>query len=168
MFMSKRIGSIYRVKVDNEKVRYFWDVGTDQTQLGSAIIAVFRRSYPSSAVPNFVEITSDEPDFYCHTVVLVGRKLRFWSKIGFLRVSRFFPMLFRDSHDYGNPAIRVSERWVVWEPNQPMRDVGKLVGDYTKAEIGVVINPKSVVNRILTGRYDMFYPAYKPSMDPCA
>jgi hypothetical protein len=166
--MSKRIGSIYSVEVDGDRVRYFWDVGTDQSQLGSALIVVFRCSYPKSVAPNFDEIVSDDVDFYCHATVLVGKKMGCWSKIGFRPVTRTFPMLFRDSSDYGNPSVRVSERWHVWEPNQPFREVGRLTGDLKKAEIGVVFPPRDIVNRIRTGFYDIFYPAYDRGHEPHA
>jgi hypothetical protein len=164
--MSKRIGSIYSVEVDGDRVHYFWDVGTDHSQLGSALIVVFRRSYPKSATPDFDEIVTDDVDFYCHATVLVGKTMGRWSKAGFRPVTKTFPMLFRDSNDYGNPAVRVSERWYVWEPNQPFRDVGRLTGDLTKAEIGVVLSPDSIVSRIRTGVYDMFYPAYDRGHEP--
>ena len=166
--MSKRIGSIYQVEVDADTVRYFWDVGTDHSMLGSALIVVFRRSYPKSATPDFDEVVAGEVDFYCHATVLVGRKLGYWSKVGFRRVTRSFPMLFRRSDDYGDPSVRVSERWYVWEPNGPCRQVGRLSGELTTAEIGVVLPPDAVVNRIRTGVYDMFFPAYESSSEPYA
>ena len=166
--MSKRIGSIYQVEVDAERVRYFWDVGTDHSQLGSALIVVFKRSYPKSAVLDFDEIITDEVDFYCHATILVGKKLGYWSKVGFRRVTRSFPMIFRCSSDYGNPAVRISERWYVWQPNEPYRSVGRLSGDLTKAEIGVVLSPDAVVSRIRTGVYDMFFPAYEHGHEPYA
>jgi len=136
--------------------------------LGSALIVVFRRSYPKSAVPHFDEIISDEVEFYCHVTVLVGKKMGRWWKVGFRPVTRAFPMLFRGTSDYGNPAVRVSEHWYVWEPNQPFRDVGCLTGELTKAEIGVVLNPDAIVNRIRRGVYDIFYPAYEPGQEPYA
>lgn len=166
--MPKRVGSIYRVEVDHDEVRYFWDVDTDATQLSSAVIAVFRRRYPKMSTVDVDEITSDEVDFYCHTMISLGKKLGLWSRVGFKRVDRSFNMLFRDSSDYGNPKISVSDRWYVWEPNKPMRNVGQLSGDLTKAEIGVVMNPADVVNRMRTGFYGIVYPAYAQSCEPRA
>jgi hypothetical protein len=107
-------------------------------------------------------------DFYCHATPLRGKKLGFWSKVGFRRVDKSFVMLFRDSNDYGNPKVRVSNNWWVWEPNQPHRKLGRLTGEFRKAEIGVVISPNGVVNRIRTGKYGMFYPAYEDGCEPYA
>ncbi|MDR1181545.1 MAG: hypothetical protein LBL13_06175 [Bacteroidales bacterium] len=39
--------------------------------------------------------------------------------------------------------------------------VGKLNGENRKAEIGVVINPTSIVHRLRTGEYDIFYPDFE-------
>jgi len=151
--MAKNIGSIYRVEVDSGTVRYFWDVATDSTQLGGAIIVLFRRSYPKDSVPDLDEIISDDVDFYCHTMPLVGKKLGLWEKVGFRPVTRTFQMMFRASDDIGNPAIKVSERWYIWEPSQPMRFVGKLTPEYAKIEEGAIYAPIRVVNRIRTGVY---------------
>jgi hypothetical protein len=159
--MATRIGNIYCVDVGEDKVRYFWDVGTDRTQLNSAVIVVFRCCCPKSTPPDLDKITSDEVDFYCHTMISLGKKLGCWSKAGFRPVTKSFPMLFRGSEDYGNPAVQVSNRWYVWEPNGSFRYVGRLTGINTSAEIGVVKNPVDVVTRICTGAYGHFFPGYE-------
>ena len=158
--MSKNIGSIYCIDLDNEYVRYFWYVGIDNTQLNSAIIVVFRSNYSKSEPVDLDEIISDEIDFYCHTFVLVGKRLGFWKKVGFRKVTRSFYMLFRDTNDYGDPKIQTSDQWYIWKPNGPFQMVGRLTGENTKAEIGVVVPADSVVARIKTGSYDFVYPSY--------
>jgi hypothetical protein len=162
------VGSIFRVDAQQDRVRYFWCVGTDRTQLNSALIVVFRRLHEATAQPNLEEIIAGDIDFYCHVFLLAGRKQRLWHKVGFRRVDRAFPMLFRDSADYGDPSVRVSERWSVWKPNEPFRTVGRLTGDLRHAEIGVVVPPDSVVERIRTGKYGMQYPTYDQALEPCA
>jgi hypothetical protein len=162
----KNIGSIYRVPIDDNRVRYFWDVGTDHSQMGSALIVVFRREYSPSEIPVLDEVISDDVDFYCHTTILNGKKQGHWLRVGFRQVLRTFSMLFRDSNDYGNPAIHISQRWYVWEPNQPFRVVGALTGDLRNAEIGVVLPPSCVVDRMRTGKYGIFYPSFEPGRPP--
>ena len=56
-------------------------------------------------------------------------------------------------NDIGNPAIKVSERWYIWEPSQPMQFVGNLTPEYAKMEEGAIYAPIRVVNRIRTGVY---------------
>jgi len=162
------VGSIFRVEEEESRVRYFWCVDVDQSQLNSQIIVVFRRTYPAAEQPDLDAIIRDDVDFYCHTFLGLGKKLGFWSRAGFRRVSREFPMLFRNSADYGNPSINVSEKWFVWAPNQPYRNVGKLTGVLTRAEIGVVFPPSAVVSRIRSGKYGMQYPSYDSAFPPCA
>jgi hypothetical protein len=100
--------------------------------------------------------------------LLAGTKQGLWHKVGFRRVNRTFPMLFRDSEDYGNPSVRVSERWYVWQPNEPFQLVGRLTGDLRNAEPGVVVPPDCVIERIRTGKYGIQYPTYDPALQPCA
>jgi hypothetical protein len=162
------VGSIFCVEEDGSRVRYFWCVGVDQSQLYSQIIVVFKRSYPAAEPPDFDAITKDEVAFYCHTLLGMGKKLGLWRRAGFRCVTRDFPMLFRDSADYGDPSVRVSERWSVWYPNEKQRVVGKLKGDLVKAEIGVVFPASAVVERIRTGMYGIQYPSHDSAFPPRA
>jgi hypothetical protein len=166
--MAPRVGCIYVVDVSGDCVRYFWVVGADRTQINSDLIVAFRCSCPRSNKPDLSEIASDDVDFYCHTYVGVGTKRGHWSYVGFHRVDRPFAMLFRDSNDYGDPSIRVSQRWYVWAPNEPFRKVGKLTRELARAEIGVVFPAWAVVNRIRTGTYGICYPAYERGVEPYA
>jgi hypothetical protein len=166
--MGKRLGQIYQVDVGANQVRYFWEVGADGTQLGSALIVVFKTVYPRMDAPDLEAITADEVDFYCHTFVRIGVKLGHWSKVGFRPLNRNFAMPFRDTGDYGNPEIRVSRRWYCWEPNEPFRDVKWEPEELCKMEIGVVFPSDSVVNRIHTGVYGVVYPAYEEGGEPYA
>ena len=162
------VGSIFRVDAEEGRSRYFWCVGTDRSQLNSDLIVVFRQAHDSALPVDLDAIVADEVDFYCHALIPIGKKQGLWRKVGFRRVSRSFPMLFRDSNDYGDSSIRVSEQWYVWEPNRPFRPVGRLTGDLTKAEIGVVLPPDCVVHRMRTGTYGITYSAYAQDLQPCA
>lgn len=83
-----------------------------------------------------------------------------WEKAGKAPVIGEVRVLFRDTNDYGNPEISVSQNWHVWRINEEFRRVGKLEGDNQKAEIGLVIAPDSIVHRMRTGEYDFSYKAY--------
>lgn len=162
------VGSIFRVHAQAKRVRYFWCVGIDRTQLNSALIVVFRRLHEATVRPNLEEIIADDTDFYCHVFLSAGTRQGLWHKAGFRRVDRVLPMLFRDSADYGDPSVRVSEQWYVWKPNEPFRKVGRLTGDLRHAEIGVVVARDRVVERIRTGLYGFQYPAYDQALEPRA
>jgi hypothetical protein len=162
------VGSIFRVEEDNDRARYFWCVGTDASQLNSALIVVFQRSYGRSAEPDLSAIVTDDVDFYCHVFLLAGKKQRLWQKVGFRKVDRQFPMVFRCSDDYGDPSVLVSKRWYVWRPNEPYQSVWPLRGDLKNAELGMVMPPECVVARIRTGKYGIKHPTYDESLRPCA
>jgi hypothetical protein len=162
------VGSIFRVDLEPGRCKYFWCVGKDTSQLHSDLIVVFRRSY-DPALPLDVEaIVADDVEFYCHVLIPIGKKLGSWKKVGFRHLDRIFPMQFRGSADYGDPSIRVSERWYVWTPNRQYRDVGRLTGDLTRAELGMVMPPDSIVERMRTGRYGIQHPTYDSALEPCA
>ncbi len=162
------VGSIFAVPEDQGTVRYFWCVGTDATQLNSAIIVVFQTSHKASLHIDPSEIISYSVAFYCHTFLSIGKRYGFWRKVGFHRVNRRFDMLFRNSKDYGNPSVPVSKRWYIWKPNEPFQYVGDLTAEHATAEIGVVIPADSVVHRIQTGHYGIVYPTYSAAHEPYA
>jgi hypothetical protein len=74
--------------------------------------------------------------------------------------------LFRGTSDSGARAgqepIKISDKWYVWRINdRDFTNVGKLEGENRKAEIGVVVNPYDIVDRIKTGKYNFFYPNFE-------
>ena len=77
-------------------------------------------------------------------------------------------MLFRGSSDYGNSSVRVSYRWYVWRPNEPYKAVGRLTPELAAAELGMVIPPDAVVERIRTGKYGIQHPTHDPALEPMA
>lgn len=161
----KNIGSIFAVTEEDGRRRFFWCVGKDSSQLNSDLIVVFREVYPASATPDFDEVVAGDVEFYCHVFLRVGTKLGYWSRVALRPVRRVFSMVFRDTNDYGNPSSRLSERWYVWQPNEPFQVVGRLTGEMRMAEPGVVFPPDSVVARIRTGRYGIQYPTYDAAVE---
>lgn len=106
-----------------------------------------------------------EVEFYVHCVTKWGIKLGFWERVGKSGdVGRLDQILFRATEDYGHKEgeepIRVSNNWYVWRIGGEFKDVGKLKGENRKAEIGIVMDPESVANRIKTGEYGGFYPDF--------
>lgn len=98
----------------------------------------------------------------------MGVKLGYWEKIGNVKnVGSFESILFRDKNDYGikkgeNP-VKVSFNWYIWKiGDTEFTRVGKLEGENRNAEIGMIINPESIVFRIKNGIFDFpFYPDYE-------
>lgn len=157
-----KIGDIFSVKVDDDSKKYLQYIISDLTQLNSDVIRAFRKSYPIDANPNLSEVVNGEVEFYAHCVTKWGIKLGYWEKVGNVaEVGETNHILFRSSGDYGNPQIKISENWWIWKINEEQRRVGKLEGENQKAEIGLVINPESIVYRMRTGEHAFkAYPSY--------
>lgn len=156
-----KIGDIFSVRIDESNQKFLQYVTNDLTQLNSDIIRVFKRIYPIGTLIDFTEVVKGDVDFYAHCVTKWGIEMGCWEQVGNINdVGDFTHVLFRDSDDYGEPEVKISQRWWVWKINQKQIFVGKLKGKYQEAEIGVVINPKSIVRRIKSGDYGDFFPGF--------
>jgi|CXWL01.1.fsa_nt_gi hypothetical protein len=163
-----KIGDIFSVNVDKKIKKFFQLIAFDLTQLNSDVIRSFKKEYPTNAVPNLAEIVTGQVEFYAHCVTKWGVKLDYWEKVGnSLDVGNIDHILFRDTPDYGvkygEEPIRTSYRWYVWHiGDSDFTRVGKLEGENRKAEIGLVINPQSIVHRMRTGKFDLpNYPGFE-------
>ncbi|HEV2330315.1 MAG TPA: Imm26 family immunity protein [Verrucomicrobiae bacterium] len=153
------IGDVFEVKLPDGR-KFIQYVANDVSMLNSSVIRSFKKQYAENQKINVEEIVRGDVNFYAHVFLKNGCKLGYWNKIGHTDEIGRLDMLFRDSHDYGKPAIKISEKWYVWKINGPFIDVGKLTDHNQRAEIGVVVPPDSVVHRIQTGKYDFVYPGY--------
>lgn len=162
-----KIGDVFAVKLDDYSKKYFQLIAFDLTQLNSDVVRAFGKIYPSDATPDILEIVSQDIDFYAHCVTKFGLKLNLWEKAGNTReIGSTKEILFRDTNDYGNKIngelIKVSQNWHVWHINDKhFTRVGKLTGENRKAEIGIVVTPPDIVDRIKTGKYNFFYPDFE-------
>ena len=160
-------GDVFSVQVSNTKKKYFQYIINDLVQLNSDVIRAFKEEYDVNSQPDISEITNGEIDFYAHCVVKFGIKLSYWKKYGnSSNVGNFEDVAFRTSTDYGRKTgeepILVSENWRVWRINDDsFTYIGKLRGEYKDAEIGIVVTPKDILQRLKYGKYDFFYPTYE-------
>lgn len=160
-----KIGDVFCIKLDESQKKYFQYVANDLTQLNSNVIRGFKKSYPTDSNPKLDEVVNDEIAFYAHCVIKWGIKMGLWEKVGKAHICGEVDVLFRCTNDYGRKLgeepVRVSNNWYVWKINEEFKRVGKLEGENQEAEIGMVMNPLSIVHRMRTGEYDLpFYPGY--------
>lgn|ERR1700730_9613383 len=155
-----RIGDLFEVPLDDKIKKYFQFVAIDATQLNSSVIRVFKTAYPVEAQPRPDEIVRDEVDLYAHTVLKTGILQKLWKKVGKSADLGSLDVLFRGTDDTLNSQIRISENWHVWKISEPPRKVGKLEGENQMAEVGTVIPPQWIVDRIRTGKYNFVYPHF--------
>lgn len=81
-----------------------------------------------------------------------------WYKVGRISFEEDVNVLFRTYDEDG--YVPVSKRWLVWKINQPMKFVGELRGENRNAEIGLVINPDEIFERIKSGAYKTRFPCF--------
>lgn len=161
-----KIGDVFSVKLDNREKKYFQLIAFDSTQLNSDVIRAFKKVYSDDVTPNISDIVNGEVEFYAHCVTKFGIKMKLWEKVGnSAEVGDITKILFRDTSDYGagpgDEIIRISNNWYVWHINEDFIDVGSLIGENQKAEIGVIINPYAIVERLKTGKYNFVYPEFE-------
>lgn len=169
--MSKRviskIGDIFYVALENGNKKYFQYIANDLTQLNSDVIRVYKKEYSPKEEIDYTKLLSGEIDFHALTMINLGMKLAFFHKES---NSLVYPdinsIMFRDSNDYGEKIngepIKISNNWHIWQiGDRRFTKVGKLVGEYRKAEIGVVIPPYAIVERIKTGQFNFVYPSFE-------
>jgi len=161
-----KIGDIFSVKIDENNKKYFQLIAFDLTQLNSDVIRAFKKTFPIVANPDLSEIINGEVEFYAHCVTKWGVKMNLWEKEGSIKeIGSLNHILFRCTTDYGckvgEEPVKISNNWYIWNINEKFRDVGKLTGENRKAEIGVIINPYAIVERIKTGKYNFSYPDFE-------
>jgi hypothetical protein len=156
-----KIGDVFEVSLPNGKLRYFQFVAIDGTQISSSVIRVFKKPYEHLSKPDLNELVKGEIEFYAHTILKIGIKLGYWTKVGKAKEVGKVDATFRCSSDYGDPVIKISKRWWIWKVNEEFKYVGELTEEDKKAEIGVVIAADSIVHRMRTGYYDFVFPEFE-------
>lgn len=162
-----KIGDIFSIPINENEKRYMQLIAFDLNQLNSDVIRAFKKVYSKEAHPSMEEIVNDEIYFYAHCVTKAGIKLNLWEKIGtHINVGDIRNPIFKSTNDFGkkvnNQLIQVSHEWYIWRINdEDRKNVGKLVGENQKAEIGLIVNPYDIVDRMVTGSYNFFYPSFE-------
>jgi hypothetical protein len=155
-----KIGDVFVIRIGRTHKRYFQYVARDTTQLSSDVVRVFKRKYLTGDKPDLQCVVRDDVDFHAHVIVSFGVKAKFWKKEGSTSIPRKVQVRFRSSKDSGNPDVKISSKWEVWTVNQTPRYVGRLANKYQDTELGLVVTPEDIVDRIRTGKYKFVYPGY--------
>jgi hypothetical protein len=162
-----KIGDIFSIILDNGNKKYFQYIANDLTQLNSDVIRSFKREYSKEERVDFKELLSGEIDFHAHTPINIGVKQNLYIQEGKHEV---YPditnILFRGTLDYGQKIgeerIKVSNNWRIWHINdKDFTNVGKLTGENRSAEIGIVMPPIAIVERVKTGKFNFVYPDFE-------
>ncbi|CAA7386071.1 hypothetical protein [Chryseobacterium fistulae] len=162
-----KIGDVFSVKIDEGNRKYFQLIAYDLTQLNSDVIRVFKKKYHVDENPDLSKVIKGEVDFHAHCVTKFGIKLDLWEKIGNSpNIDSISNVLFRDTNDYGSgpneEPVKISHNWFIWHINdETFTRVGKLQGENRKAEVGVIMPPFAIIERIKTGKFNFVYPNFE-------
>jgi len=162
-----KIGDIFSVQLDNGNKKYFQYIANDLTQLNSDVIRSYKKEYLKDEQPDLSQLVFGEIDFHAHTMINIGVKQNLFIQEG---KNIVYPntenILFRGTLDYGKKIngelIKISPNWRVWNINdKDFKFVGRLEGENRSAEIGIVMPPFAIVERIKTGKFNFFYPDFE-------
>ncbi len=157
--MKFKRGDMFSVQVSNGN-RFFQYLEDDSTQLSSNVVCVFKLI--SSAVENVSveEIKASGVDFYAHVLIKLGTKLGVWTRLSGAEINLHDDPWFRDSSDYGNPKIKETNNWWLWQINRPRSELCGRTDQLRQSHIGIVVTPDDVIKRLELGSYQFFYPKY--------
>lgn len=164
--VNTKIGDVFSVKLDDSSKKYFQLIAFDLTQLNSDVVRAFKTVYPIKETPDLSKVVKDEIDFYAHCVTKLGLKMNLWEAYGNIKdIGELNHILFRGTSDSGSKPgeqVKISQKWYIWHINdKDFTRIGKLEGENRKAELGIVVNPYDIVDRIKTGKYNFFYPGFE-------
>jgi hypothetical protein len=165
--MNTKIGDVFGVDLENGYRKYFQYIANDLTQLNSDVIRVFKKQYAKKEQIDYHQLLNGEIDFHAHTMINVGVKLNLFHKEGKHEVYPSIKnIIFRGTNDSGSKVgeenILISHNWHIWKINDArFTGVGKLKGEYRNSEIGIVMPPNAIVERIKTGKFSFFYPGFE-------
>lgn len=153
---STKIGDIFCVHIDEDTLKFFQYIISDFTQLNSDVIRGFKKAYSSNSKISLEEIVEGEVEFYTHTDTKAGIKMGLWGKVGNNpRVGDTTHIVFRSSRDLGNRKIDIQEmqNWYIWRINRPFQFIGNITPEIRRAEMGLVMSPYDIVEKLRTGKY---------------
>lgn len=165
-----KIGDVFEVVLKNKTKGYVQYIGNDIEQLNSDVVRVFKTRYSADHTPDLKDVVKDGVEFYAHvTGVEFGVVNGEWERIGNInQLGDLKAPLFRDPGDGSERRDgelhfwpKISKSWYIWRMGQKKTYVEKLEGENIKADMGLVIWPDSVIERMETGKYSGFYPDYK-------
>lgn len=158
------IGDVFEVPVSGGK-KYMQFIGDDWHQLNSSVIRVFKKIHSKDTVYDLSLLEDDEEEFCVHVVdIRQGEKENLWHKVANEEVvGADNKVFFKGSHDLGNPEVKVSKDWYVWQFGEDgSQEVSQQDEILDHAYVELIMQPKRVYEMIENGgTYPGVYPKHK-------
>ncbi|RYE23877.1 MAG: hypothetical protein EOP51_09225 [Sphingobacteriales bacterium] len=157
--LALKLGDLFEVETSHGK-RIFKYIADDLTQLNSEVIKIFKLNYAQTDDLSLDYAVTDQVDFYAHTNIKLGVKLRIWKKIGNTsNVGSHSEILFKimDNDEYRAGS---DNKWYVWSIGEQMQYVGGLKGENGKAHLGLIFTPDFIKQKIISGKYPGVFGKY--------
>ncbi|MGD0505461.1 MAG: hypothetical protein ABSD02_22290 [Steroidobacteraceae bacterium] len=155
--LRRKLGDVYRISLTDGNFGFMQHVANDATQLGSAVVLVLRKTYPPSATFAFEkELVRD--GFFAHVFLKAGKILHIWEHFHWLQpvVQGPIPVIWAIC-SVKDMQLDTSRHWKLWRTNDEMHAPSSQE-ELTNAELGLVISPPQIVQRIEHGAYLIRYP----------
>jgi len=149
------LGDILEVKMNDGTKRYLQYIGFDKNThgLNSDVVRVFKKEYKENSSLDFEEIIKDEVDFYAHVHSIAnGIKEGVWTRVGNMKndLGTHKPLFYQKTDD----------EYILWEMDGKDWKSSKDDVLESSSNMGGVIPPKWVEERIQTGKYQITDPKY--------
>ena len=153
----RKLGDVYRISLADGNLGFMQHVANDATQLGSGVVLVLRKIYPPGAAFGF-EKESARDGFFAHVFLKAGKALHIWEHIHWSQpvVHEPIPVTWAIC-SIKDMQLDKSRDWNLWRTNDEMHAPSSQE-ELTSAELGLVISPPQIVQRIGRGAYSIRYP----------
>jgi hypothetical protein len=155
--MRRRIGDIYRLRLANGKVGYMQHLANDLSQLGGNVVLVLSRKYLPTEDVNFDHLSVHD-GFFAHVFLKAGETLGIWERVKSGRPAVHEPLpIVWSIYSHKDSMLETSENWQVWRTNEQMHAPFSQK-ELDDSELGIVINPTQIVQRIEHSTYSFRHP----------
>jgi hypothetical protein len=152
--MRRRIGDIYRARLSGGEYAFMQHSANDSTQLNSNVVFVMSEKYQATQEVKQIEACEG---FFAHVFLKAGETLNIWERVGWREPAIVeIPVTWAKCRDE-DLRLEVSDNWRVWRTNEKMR-APLNQDELTRAELGIVINPTQIVERMERSAYSFKYP----------
>jgi hypothetical protein len=155
--MTRRVGDIYRITVNRSEYAYAQHLTNDSTQLSSNVVFVFGKKLRANEEFRLEQASRSE-GFFAHVFLKAGETLKIWQRVAWSPpfISEPIPVLWSKCADKDR-QLESTENWLVWRTNEERRAPSNRE-ELTNSELGMVMNPTQILERIEHASYSIKYP----------